>query len=414
MSEGKNVPKIRFPGFDGEWDFCKLSNLLSLSNERNDGDYSTNDVLAASLGTELEKKHLFFGLKATEESVKNYRIVRNGDVIFTKSPIKGFPNGIVRANKGEDGIVPSLYCVYHSNNIVNPAFIQAYFEDKSRLDEYLFPLVNTGARNNVNITDKGFLEGVVCIPSIEEQKKTVELLESLANQIVLIQQNLDKWKELKKGMLQKMFPKEGESVPENRFPGFKIVWGQKRLADMSDFITKGATPTTYGYEWVESGIPFFRNDSIKDNIFTYGDYSFITEEAHNALNRSEIQSDDILVAITGEIGKVGIVPKSIKKGNINQHLARIRLKDGSVPYFVYQSLCTEEQQNKYRAIKTGISMAQLSLEQIRDTIIPFPDQEEQKRIGTFFERIDRLIYLHQHELDKWKELKKGLLQQMIV
>lgn len=204
---GFNVPEIRFAGFADAWEQRKLSELLFPADERNNlGKYTQDDVLAASLGTDLVKKHIFFGLRSTEESVKNYRVVNSGDVIYTKSPIKGFPNGIIRTNKGLAGIVPSLYCVYHSIPSINSSIIQSYFEDIGRLDIYLYPLVNIGARNNVNITDFGFLEGTICIPQdIDEQNKIVAFLNHLTNLITLHQRELDLLKDLKKSMLQQMF-----------------------------------------------------------------------------------------------------------------------------------------------------------------------------------------------------------------
>lgn len=203
---GSSVPEIRFKGFTDAWEQRKLSELLYLSSERNNGSYTRDDVLAASLGTELQKKHIYFGLRATDESVKNYKVVLSNDVIYTKSPIKGFPNGIIRTSKGENGIVPTLYCVYHSVDVINPSIIQAYFESKERLDAYLVPLVNIGARNNVNITDKEFLDGSLCIPKDKaEQDKIVDVLERLSNLITLHQRKLDTLKYLKEAMLEKMF-----------------------------------------------------------------------------------------------------------------------------------------------------------------------------------------------------------------
>ena len=203
---GSSVPEIRFKGFTDAWEQRKLSELLYLSSERNNGSYTRDDVLAASLGTELQKKHIYFGLRATDESVKNYKVVLPNDVIYTKSPIKGFPNEIIRTSKGENGIVPTLYCVYHSVDVINPSIIQAYFESKERLDAYLVPLVNIGARNNVNITDKEFLDGSLCIPKDKaEQDKIVDVLERLSNLITLHQRKLDTLKYLKEAMLEKMF-----------------------------------------------------------------------------------------------------------------------------------------------------------------------------------------------------------------
>ena len=204
---GARVPELRFAGFADDWEQRKLKELFQPSkNKNNNGLYNQKDILAASLGTELIPKRTFFGLKSTKESVKNYRIVKTGDLIYTKSPIKGFPNGIIRSNKGNVGIVPPLYCVYTLQKDINSSIIQLYFEDKNRLDLYLFPLVNVGARNNVNITDLEFLEGKVTIPkSYEEQSKIVQFMEQLNTTIVLHQRKLDLLKEQKKGFLQKMF-----------------------------------------------------------------------------------------------------------------------------------------------------------------------------------------------------------------
>ena len=193
------------------WEQRKLSELLEVTSEKNTkGQFTQDDILACSLGTELDKKTIFFGLRSTEESVKSYRVVNIGDVIYTKSPIKGYPNGIVRTCKNTDGIVPSLYCVYREkDNIsipIDTRFIQSYLEDKTRLDGYLSPLVNVGARNNVNITDKGFLEGTIMLPKTkEEQIRIVDTLTTISDLITLHQRKCDDLKEIKKYMLQNMF-----------------------------------------------------------------------------------------------------------------------------------------------------------------------------------------------------------------
>ena len=119
-----------------------------------------------------------------------------------------------------------------------------------------------------------------------------------------------------------------------------------------------------------------------------------------------------MIAITGDIGKVGIVPESIKKANINQHIARIRTKSIE-PYFVYQYLASDVIQNNYKKIKTGISMPQLSLEQIRETTISVPSTAEQRRIAAFLKEFDNLISLDQQILGQWKQKKKFLMQTLL-
>ena len=207
---------------------------------------------------------------------------------------------------------------------------------------------------------------------------------------------------------------EKTNAPEIRFAGFTDPWEQRKfiLDDVSSFITKGATPTTYGFEWVDSGIPFFRNDSIKDNIFVYGDFSYISEEAHAVLSRSEIHARDILISITGDIGKVAIIPDEVLRGNINQHTARIRVVGKYDPYFVYTFLRTEAVQEGFKAIKTGLSMPQLSLEQIRAIELPGVASDEQRLLGRFFLQLDNLITLHQRKHDKLVQLKKSMLDKM--
>ena len=204
-------PKIRFNGYTEDWEQRKLGEVIEGVSKKNaNGLYTQDDILACSLGTELDRKTIFYGLRSTEDSVKSYRIVNIGNVIYTKSPIKGYPNGIVRTCKIVDGIVPSLYCVYKKKeNIsipIDTRFIQSYLEDKGRLDQYLCPLVNVGARNNVNITDKEFLEGIIKIPTtVEEQAKIVDVLEKINHLITLHQRKCDELKKMKKFMLQNMF-----------------------------------------------------------------------------------------------------------------------------------------------------------------------------------------------------------------
>lgn len=198
--DGEKVPQIRFEGFTEDWEQRKLGEVIEGVSKKNaNGLYTQDDILACSLGTELDRKTIFYGLRSTEDSVKSYRIVNIGNVIYTKSPIKGYPNGIVRTCKIVDGIVPSLYCVYKKKeNIsipIDTRFIQSYLEDKGRLDQYLCPLVNVGARNNVNITDKEFLEGIIKIPTtVEEQAKIVDVLEKINHLITLHLRKQDKRK----------------------------------------------------------------------------------------------------------------------------------------------------------------------------------------------------------------------------
>jgi type I restriction enzyme S subunit len=191
-------------------------------------------------------------------------------------------------------------------------------------------------------------------------------------------------------------------------------WKIKKISEIADFITKGATPTTYGFEWRDSGIPFFKSDCIKDGKFVFGDFEFISEDAHQALSRSKIQSGDILISITGEVGKVAIVPENVLEGNINQHIARIRVNNDSVDSrFIYHWMNQEKVRNYYNLIKTGLAYPQISLQQVRDTEIPIPEIAEQRKIADILSTWDKAIELKEKLIEQKKEQKKGLMQRLL-
>ena len=144
----------------------------------------------------------------------------------------------------------------------------------------------------------------------------------------------------------------------------------------------------------------------------FGEFSYISEAANEVLKRSEVHGNDILIAITGDIGKVGIIPDTVEKANINQHIARVRIRKEALPYFVYQYLASDDTQKEYQKIKTGLSMPQLSLEQVRDIVVKIPEFNEQGKIAGCLRRIDTLITLHQRKYEKLVNIKKSMLDKM--
>ena len=413
MKGEKNVPKVRFPGFTDDWEQRKLGECCNIfaggTPSTSQKEYWENGDVNWLPSGNIQDCYIY------ESDIKT-KITKLGLEKSSAKIIKR-DTALLAMTGATCGKSAYLTCDSSANQSVM-AFETDLLDSKmlfyifQKNKDYILKFQAGGAQAGINKDTCQNLSFM--FPQIEEQKEIGAFLMNLDSLITLQQRKLDAMKEYKKGMLQNMFPKEGEPVPEVRFPGFTGEWERRKLGDISDFITKGATPTTYGFDWVDNGILFFRNDAIKDNQFVYGDYSFISEEANEVLKRSEITGDDILIAITGDIGKVGIVPKIIKKANINQHTARVRVLRDAVPYFVYQSLATDIQQRKYKKIKTGLSMPQLSLEQIRDTMIYCPSIDEQFKISDTLTNLDTLISLHQRKLEAMKEYKKGMLQQMFV
>ena len=401
--------------FPDEWGTpVALNTVLSENKDRNEGlHFDKEDVLSVSGEQGIVNQIDLLGRSYAGESVALYHVVETGDLVYTKSPLKENPYGIIKQNRGVPGIVSTLYAVYHCSTPITGQYLENYFCIDTYLNNYLKPLVKRGAKNDMKVNNKDVLLGRIPLPSLQEQERINDIIAQFDRMIELKQQLVDEYKKTKKVFLRRLFPTQGANVPELRFPGFKGEWRKCQLGELSDFITKGATPTTYGYHWETTGIPFFRNDSIQDNRFVYGAYSFISETVHKALSRSEIKGDDILIAITGDIGKVGIVPKDVIRGNINQHMARVRIIKDALPFFIYQYLSTATMQNNYQVIKTGISMPQLSLEQIRNTEILLPSLAEQQCIASCLKNLDEAIELRLQEVEKVQREKKALMQLLL-
>ena len=210
-------PKIRFQGYTEDWEQRKLSDYLEVSREKNKEEiFGKEDVLSVSGEFGIVNQIEFQGRSFAGASVANYGVVEVGDVVYTKSPLKSNPYGIIKTNQGKSGIVSTLYAVYKARNNVNPEFVQIYFELDSRMNSYMHPLVNKGAKNDMKVSDENALKGPVIFPEIEEQKLISQYFARLDRLITLHQRKCDETKKLKKYMLQKMFSQNGHSVPEIR------------------------------------------------------------------------------------------------------------------------------------------------------------------------------------------------------
>ncbi|HFC9338889.1 TPA: restriction endonuclease subunit S [Enterococcus hirae] len=202
---GAKVPEIRFPGFTGDWEQRKLGDVLTVSKEKNKSNsYSKEQILSVSREVGTVNQIEYQGRSFAGADISGYKIVYPGQLIYTKSPLKGAPYGIFQLVT-EEGIVSPLYAVYNSTEQALASFIGLQLKSDNIATHYLSPLVSKGAKNTINITDEGALDGRVTYPTITEQQKIVAFFKQLENTITLHQRKLDLLKETKKGFLQKMF-----------------------------------------------------------------------------------------------------------------------------------------------------------------------------------------------------------------
>ena len=173
------------------WEQRKLEEYLSVSSEKNADDaYDKTDVLSVSGDYGIVNQIEFQGRSFAGVSVSNYGVVRTGDVVYTKSPLNSNPYGIIKTNKGKTGIVSTLYAVYRPKENTYPDFVQTYFEQHARMNNYMHPLVNKGAKNDMKVSSENALKGYVIFPNYEEQKAISEYFAVIDDLITLHQRKL--------------------------------------------------------------------------------------------------------------------------------------------------------------------------------------------------------------------------------
>ena len=203
---GQTVPEVRLDGFEGEWEINKLNKYLTVSKKKNNQQkFGKEDVLSVSGEVGIVNQIQFQGRSFAGVSVEMYSIVDTGNIVYTKSPLKANPYGIIKTNYGIPGIVSTLYAVYLPNENVFPGFVDRYFENDLRLNSYLKPLVNKGAKNDMKVSDENALLGNVIFPKLEEQEAISDYFTNLDKFIQSHKDKISQLETLKKKLLQDMF-----------------------------------------------------------------------------------------------------------------------------------------------------------------------------------------------------------------
>lgn len=203
---GETEPEIRFEGFTDPWEQRKLNEYLETSREKNEScRFDKDDVLSVSGDYGIVNQIEFQGRSYAGASVANYGVVHKGDVVYTKSPLRSNPYGIIKTNRGNDGIVSTLYAVYHPAERTHPDFVEVYFEQNARMNNYMAPLVSKGAKNDMKVSAENALKGAVIFPEIEEQEVIASYFSQLDHLITLHQRKLELLRNIKKSLLDRMF-----------------------------------------------------------------------------------------------------------------------------------------------------------------------------------------------------------------
>ena len=257
----------------------------------------------------------------------------------------------------------------------------------------------------------------VKIPTTAEQIKIGGLFQYLDNLITLHQRKYDKLTNVKKSMLEKMFPKNGSNVPEIRFKGFSDAWEQRKLGERMyiksrvgwQALTKNEYMTTGDY-YLITGTDIDPNHTV-DLSRSY----YVSKERYEMDTNIQVKNGDIIITKDGTIGKVAMISGLDKPATLNSHLFVLRDESGELDNnFFLQLLCSHIFEQFVESVKTGSTLTGLPQKTIVEFKFLYPSLEEQQKIGAYFSQLDNLITLHQRELEKLKNLKKACLEKMFV
>ena len=254
----------------------------------------------------------------------------------------------------------------------------------------------------------------IATPSKAEQVRIGEYFSNLDNLITLHHRKCEETKILKKYMLQKMFPQDGQKVPEIRFKGFTEDWEQRKFGEITEL--KSAS-RVHKDEWTLNGVPFYRSSDVMAAINgTENEKAFISEELYEKLSKvsGKLEEGDILVTGGGSVGNPYIVPDNKPLYTKDADLLWIKNKGKFHPYFLYEFFFSPTFRNYLGSISHVGTIAHYTITQLSETPICLPSFEEQKEVGEYFQSLDKLITLHQRKCEELKNIKKFMLQNMFV
>ncbi|MFG1274011.1 restriction endonuclease subunit S [Xanthobacter flavus] len=407
-------PKLRFPEFQDAngWRVTKLNSLLFEAKHRNRSlELGPADVLSVSGEYGCVNQIEFMGRSYAGVTVKDYHVVEHGDIVYTKSPLKKNPYGIIKENKGKRGIVSTLYAVYRPNSQCCPTYLDHFFSVDFHLNSYLQPIVRKGAKNDMKVNNADVLKGDVCVPTLGEQQRIAECLDSADALIAAQGRKVEVLRAYKKGLMQQLFPQEGETQPRLRFPEFEGTgeWIDDTLGNLFD-ITSGGTPERSREEYWNGGIPWITTSLVNFNTISEA-VEFISEAGLKNSSAKIFPEKTILLAMYGQGKTRGQVAMLGVRAATNQACAAIMPRKDINQNFVFLSLVSRYE--ALRGISNSGGQENLSQGLIKGLPFSFPsDPVEQQRIADCLTSLDDLIAAETRKLDVLKTHKKGLMQQL--
>ena len=398
-------PKIRFKGYTDDWEQRKFGDLGSVAMCKRIFKEQTStdgDIPFYKIGTFGAEPDAFISRELFEEYRGKFQYPNIGDMLISASGTIGR----TVEYKGEEAY-------FQDSNIV-------WFKHDDRVDnsflKCIYEIVKWSGIEGSTIKrlyNDNFLKTEFSMPKVAEQQQIGMYFQSLDHLITLHQRKCEETKKLKKYMLQKMFPQNGQTVPEIRFAGFTDAWEQRKLGEIASSFEYGLNAAAKEYDGENK---YIRITDIDDNTHEFLTYNLTSPDIDlTDVENYKLAEGDILFARTGaSVGKSYIYRDSDGLVYYAGFLIRARVREEYDAEFVFQSTLTDKY-NKYIAVTSQRSgQPGVNAQEYSEFEIRVPEKEEQTKIGTYFHNLDHLITLHQHKCEQLQSMKKFMLQNMFV
>lgn len=416
MQEKTKEPEIRFAGFTGAWEQRKLGDIADITgggtpstsnNDYWDGNinwYSPAEISNQIFLNSSQRKITELGFSSCSA-----KMLPKGTVLFTSRAGIG-KTAILSAegctNQGFQSIVP------HANDL-DSYFI---FSRTNELKKY-GEIVGAGS-TFVEVSGKQMAAMTLMMPpKFNEQKTIGDFFKRLDSLLTLHQRKYEKLLNIKKSMLEKMFPKEGEVVPEIRFKGFTGAWEQRELGEISEIKTGPFGSSLHASDYVADGVPIITTEHFKFGSIEKNKYliPMVSDTDHSRLIAYSLKTGDIVFSRVGSVDINALVEPESDGWLFSGRVLRVRSSEKYDSGFLHNLLETDDVRNDIRNRAVGQTMPSINTQILSATELTIPSSKrEQQRIGNFFKGINQLLTLHQRKLEMLKNVKQAFLEKMFV
>lgn len=409
------VPRIRFKGFEEDWEQRKLGEMVEFYNgDRssrypNDSDMVFDGIPFINAGDlVLGRVKLDTTNKITEEKYNQLSgaKIQCGDIIYC---LRGTLGKNAFVDNFDIGTIASSLVDIRPQKIVGKYLFQVLNSDI----EYSQRILNDEGAAQPNLSAKNLYLFDIPIPRDAEQIKIAEYLELLDHLITLHQRKLEKLKIIKKSMLENLFPQNGEKTPKIRFSGFTKDWEQRKLISCLSLLKDGTHGTHKDYP---SGPLLLSAKNIKNGRVNYDetDRRISYKDFEKIHSNFKLQVGDVLLTIVGSIGETALLQNTFGI-TFQRSVAFLRVTDNIIPEFLMSEINTSRFKNELENRKSTSAQPGIYLENLGEIpVFISKNSDEQLKIGSYFDSLNHLITLHQSKLEKLQKIKKSMLESMFV